>query len=95
MGMKNEGLAGAERLSLGLEQSLESRLGGNGVVITDLDDVWFRTSGVYEKRMTEVAEVFAPMAGKETSQVFDDLLSVILARRSVMEVNPLIMPNMD
>jgi len=92
MGMKNEGLVEVERLSLGLEQSLESRLGSAGVVITDLDDVWFRTSEVYEKRMTEVAQVFAPMAGKDAVQVFDDLLSMILARRSVMEVNPLIMP---
>ena len=92
MKMRNEGLVEAERLSLGLEQSLESRLGSAGVVITDLDDVWFRTSEVYEKRMTEVAQAFAPVVGKEVVQVFDDLLSMILARRSVMEVNPLIMP---
>ena len=92
MGMKKEGLIKVEGLSLGLEQSLEKRLGNLGVVITDLDDVWFRTSEVYERRMSEVAQVFAPVVGKETGQVFDDLLSMILARRSVMEVNPLIMP---
>lgn len=92
MGMKKEGLIKVEGLSLGLEQSLEKRLGNLGVVITDLDDVWFRTSEVYERRMSEVAQVFAPVVGKETEQVFDDLLSAILARRSVMEVNSLIMP---
>jgi len=92
MGMKTEGLIKVEGLSLGLEQSLEKQLGSAGVVITDLDDVWFRTSEVYERRMSEVAQVFAPMVGKETEQVFDDLLSMILVRRSVMEVNPLIMP---
>lgn len=92
MGVKNEGLIEVEGLSFNLEQSLERRLGSAGVVITDLDDVWFRTSEVYERRMTEVAEVFAPMVGKKTEQVFDDLLSMIVARRSMMEVNPLIMP---
>jgi len=75
-----------------LKGQFRKRLGHEGVVLTDLDDVWFQTSVVYLARMLEVGEIYAPLVGKSAEDVRADLRDAIVVRRESMHVNPLIMP---